>query len=84
MAKEKKYQLIETEPEMVAEPTGVAVATPGKVVPSDHSIPAGVPHTIEKALAEIEEGERQFEHDEVYSHKEVMQMVWGKIGGYAG
>ena len=84
MEEEKKYPPIENEPEMASEPTGMAMANPNVVKPSNHHIPIGVPKTVEEALADIEEGEREFECGETYTHKEVMQMVWDKIDGYAG
>ena len=62
----------------------MAMANPNVVKPSNHNIPIGVPKTVEEALADIEEGEREFECGETYTHKEVMQMVWDKIDGYAG
>ena len=84
MEEGKKYPPIENEPEMASEPTGMAMANPNVVKPSNHNIPIGVPKTVEEALADIEEGEREFECGETYTHKEVMQMVWDKIDGYAG
>ena len=46
-------------------------------------MPEGVPHTIEQALAEIDEGEKEFEENIVFSHEQVMQTVWAKIYNYA-
>ena len=45
--------------------------------------PSDVPHTLDMAMADIEEGEKQFENGETYTHEEVMGMVWDKIAQYA-
>ncbi len=44
----------------------------------------GLPKNEEEALSAIEEGEREFERGEVFSHKDVMQMIWQRIESYAG
>ena len=49
-----------------------------------YCITPGLPQSVAEALAGIEEGEREFERNETFSHREVMQMVWGKINSYAG
>ena len=36
------------------------------------------------ALSDIEEGEREFERGDTFTHQEVMKMVWDKITSYAG
>ena len=46
-------------------------------------MPEGIPHTVEQALAEIDEGEKEFEENRVFSHEQVMQTVWAKIYNYA-
>ena len=47
-------------------------------------MPDEVPHTLEEALKDIEEGEKEFERGETYTHQEMMQMIWDKIDDYAG
>ena len=47
-------------------------------------IPIGVPQNIDMALSDIEEGEREFERGDTFTHQEVMKMVWDKITSYAG
>lgn len=79
---EKKYKQQETEREMVSEPIAHAECyTPTVVV---HPIPDGVPHSFEEAIKDIEEGEKEFERGEVFTHQEMMQMIWDKIDNYAG
>ncbi|MBO6144084.1 MAG: hypothetical protein J6O54_02330 [Prevotella sp.] len=34
---------------------------------------------VEEALADLEEGEREFLRGETFSHREVMKMIWDKI-----
>lgn len=55
-----------------------------KAKASRFKIPAGLPQSVDEALADIEEGEQEFERKETFSHREVMQMIWDKIGSYAG
>jgi predicted transcriptional regulator len=71
--------------DMVSEPTAAAYsASPSYICGNDYQITSGVPQSVNEALADIEEGEREFERMETFSHREVMQMVWGKIDNYAG
>ena len=35
------------------------------------------------AIADIEEGEKEFEQGKTFTHRQVMKMVWDKIGSYA-
>lgn len=81
----EKYPKIEEDSreDVVSEPSAVAVSSERQVSPNGF-IPVGLPHDVEKALADIEEGEREFERGETYSHKEVMEMVWSQIDSYAG
>ena len=44
-----------------------------------NDIPTGMPQTVEEALADLEEGEREFLRGETFSHREVMKMIWDKI-----
>ena len=44
----------------------------------------GLPQTWEEALSELEEGEREFERGDTYSHEEVMKMIRDTIENYAG
>ena len=70
---------------VVAEPvTSAALTEVSQVSTERFSIPSGVPQSVEEALADIDEGEREFERHETFSHREVMQMIWGKIDNYAG
>ena len=84
--KEKEYSTIEEEIGCMtaAEPIGSSIYAPIVDSKPSRTIPLGVPSTIEMAIADIEEGEREFERNETFSHKEVMQMVWNKIASYAG
>ena len=66
-----------------AEPVGI-LASGTLYRASKPVLPDGLPQTVEAALADIEEGEREFERGETFTHKEVMQMVWDKINCYAG
>ena len=68
-----------------AEPATSADQTEVSKVSTDgFCIPSGVPQSVEEALTDIDEGEREFERHETFSHREVMQMIWGKIDNYAG
>ena len=70
---------------VVAEPvTSAALTEVSQVSTERFSIPSGVPQSVEEALADIDEGEREFERHETFTHREVMQMIWGKIDNYAG
>ena len=46
-------------------------------------IPDGVPQSVAMAIADIEEGEKEFEQGKTFTHRQVMKMVWDKIGSYA-
>ncbi len=85
---EKKYPTIEEEDGYgcmtAAEPVAGLEQTAYSKPQRHHNVPVGVPSTAEIAIAEIEEGEKQFERGETFSHREVMQMVWTKINNYAG
>ena len=48
------------------------------------AIPKGMPQSVEEALSDIDEGEKEFEQGETFTHREVMQMIWDKIACYAG
>jgi hypothetical protein len=78
------YPIIEEHDSLMAAES-VATTMPD-AVPQHHCdfIPTGMPQTVEEALSDIDEGEREFERGETFSHREVMQMVWDKIGCYAG
>lgn len=79
---DKKYKQQETEREMVSEPvTPVDCYTPTVAV---RRLPDGVPHSFEEAIKDIEEGEKEFDRGEVFTHQEMMQMIWDKIENYAG
>ena len=68
---------------MVAEPVVALKAENDTYATSErYSIPLGMPQTVEEALTALEEGEREFERRETFSHREVMQMVWSKIDNY--
>ena len=70
---------------IAAEPvTSAALNEVSQVSTERFCIPSGVPQSVEEALADIDEGEREFERHETFSHREVMQMIWGKIDNYAG
>ena len=51
---------------------------------SEREIPKGVPQSVDEALSDIDEGEKEFERGETFTHREVMQMIWDKIACYAG
>ncbi len=55
-----------------------------QAVGNRHIIPAGMPQSVDEALADIEEGEKEFERNETVSHRDVMQMIWNKIERYVG
>ena len=78
-----------------SEGKGSSVLTAGSEVPAlvdrnvsvnadDAHVPIGMPQSVAEALADLEEGEREFEHKETFSHVAVMQMIWDKIGGHEG
>lgn len=59
-------------PEWTAEdPVGVASYSP-HVVEQIQTLPQGVPHSFSEAIADIDEGEREFERGETYTHREVI------------
>lgn len=64
------------------EPVGVASYSP-HVIEQVRTLPQGVPQSFSEAIADIDEGEREFERGETYTHREVMQMLWDKIDSYA-
>lgn len=81
-AQDKKYKEHETDSQMVSEPvTHLDSYAPAISVVR---MPDVVPHTLEEALKDIEEGEKEFERGETYTHQEMMQMIWDKIDDYAG
>ena len=67
-----------------AEPFAVGCIAPSTVERTIVPITKEVLQSVTEALKEIDEGEREFEHGETFSHREIMQMVWGKIEAYAG
>ena len=69
--------------DVMSEPA-VAAASLERQSSPNSIMPAGLPHNVKEALADIEEGEHEFERGETYSHKEVMKMVWSQIDSYAG
>lgn len=79
------YPILEDDQMMTAAEAIAATSSNTSSLQQDRvAITAGVPQTLEEALSDIEEGEREFERGETFSHREVMQMVWDKIGRYAG
>ncbi len=80
--RDKKYKQHETEQQMASEP--VAYAEYGIPEVAIQSMPEGVPHSFDEVIKEIEEGEKEFERGEVFTHQEMMQMIWDKIENYAG
>ncbi len=79
------YPILEDDQMMTAAEAIAATSSNTSSLQQDRvAITAGVPQTLEEALSDIEEGEREFERGETFSHREVMQMVWDKIGCYAG
>ena len=84
MAKDNQLITEENEAMMASEPFLVSTATISRVNNEPFSIPSGMPQSVDEALADIEEGEREFERGETSSHREVMKMIWDKIGSYAG
>lgn len=80
-----KYPKIEDEQceGIMSEPAVTATSLEGQSSPKSF-MPTGLPHNVKEALADIEEGEHEFERGETYSHKEVMKMVWSQIESYAG
>lgn len=83
---DKHYPILdEEESGLMVEESAVAVAPAPVAMEICHDFIAdSVPHTLEDAIADLEEGEREFERGETFSHKEVMQMIWDKIHAYAG
>lgn len=84
---ERNSRIIQEESicDMASEPTVTTyTCSSTHVYSEDYHITPGVPQTVNEALADIEEGEREFERMETFSHREVMQMIWGKIDNYAG
>ena len=69
---------------LAAEPVGAVAMTHVAIKRHVDPLADGVPHTVEAALAAIEEGEREFERGKTFSHRAVMQMIWDKINAYAG
>ncbi len=84
MAKDNQLITGENDSMMASEPVLVSTATISRVNQEPFCIPAGMPQSIDEALADIEEGEREFERGDTFSHREVMQMIWDKIENYAG
>ena len=83
--KKEKYSTCEEEQSTIAAEPIVAVMSDTSSFHQDkYVIPVGMPQTVEEALHDIDEGEREFQNGETFTHREVMQMVWDKIGCYAG
>lgn len=79
------YPILEDDQMMTAAEAIAATSSNTSSLQQDRvAMTAGVPQTLEEALTDIEEGEREFERGETFPHREVMQMVWDKIGCYAG
>ena len=82
--KKINYTIPEENGTMAAEPAAVAIVPASSRIATDRlSIPVGMPQSVDEALRDLEEGEKEFERNETFSHREVMQMVWDKIGSYA-
>ena len=71
-------------PVVVAEPLLGTAAQSLQSNAKRFRVPVGQPRSIDEALADIEEGEREFQRGDTFSHKKVMQMIWSKIDGYVG
>ena len=84
MAKDNQLITGENDSMMASEPVLVSANNVSRVHKEPFFIPAGMPQSTDEALADIEEGEREFERGETISHREVMKMIWDKIGNYAG
>ena len=79
----KEYKQTE-QAAMVSEPIAASLTTSEETVAEKVNVTKGLPQSVDDALADIDEGEREFERKETFSHHEVMQMVWNKIICYAG
>jgi len=79
----KEYKQTE-QTAMVSEPIAASLTTSEETVAEKVNVTKGLPQSVDDALADIDEGEREFERKETFSHHEVMQMVWNKINCYAG
>ncbi len=69
---------------MAAEPLATPVADYAPRNSRTASIPKGLPQSVEEALADINEGELEFQRGETISHRQAMQMIWNRIETYAG
>jgi hypothetical protein len=87
MKERKPYQNIEEEDGSCMTASEPAVAVMSDVAPikqNSFTIPEGMPQSVDEALSDIDEGEKEFERGETFTHREVMQMIWNKIACYAG
>jgi len=84
MTQDKSYLLTDDEGMLASEPAVAAVSNIQSAHAETSYIPTGMPQSVDEALADIAEGEREFERNETFSHREVMQMIWTKIDSYAG
>ena len=71
---------------MIASEPVAALSEPTAVMSTalERELPKGVPQSVVEALSDIDEGEKEFERGETFTHREVMQMIWDKIACYAG
>jgi hypothetical protein len=81
---EEKDSVYKKEADVAAEPAMTIEYGVTNTIEHGVHIPSGVPKSTREALLDIEEGEREFQRGETFTHKEVMQMIWDKIGKYAG
>lgn len=69
---------------MASESATAAAYIASSIAEPTHGVIDGLPKTVGEALSAIEEGEREFERGESFTHKDVMQMIWQRIDSYAG
>ncbi len=84
MAKDNQLITKENDSMMVSEPVLVSANNVSRVNNDPFRIPSGMPQSVDEALTDIEEGEKEFERGDTFSHRKVMQMIWDKIESYAG
>lgn len=76
--------LNDEQPLMACEPIGATSTSMPSGQHQHYFIPTGVPQSFSAAIDDIEEGEKEFNRGDTFTHQEVMQMVWDKIQSYAG
>ena len=84
MEKDNYPITVEDDSMLVSEPAVAAMSNVSQVKQKPFTIPKGMPQSVDEALCDIDEGEKEFERGETFTHREVMQMVWDKIACYAG